>query len=1077
LLECLEERTLLDNGQWLAVINGIPPADNAADQIRHGQDLFHSVGLLDQDVAVVDVLDLSGTFVVQTPVDVTEETLANELKRVPGFQFLDDYFPEGEEEAERERTGWGDKFPDDGYGPGSSNVGLVGNEPAIAVNPLNPNNVVVAQYNNGAQTMKISLDGGTTFPITRNAVLPAGASGFAGDDSLAFDATGRLFWTYLTFPGPIDVVSLQVNPTTGAVIGTPSFVATGNLDKDWLAADKNPASPFANNLYSVWNDFNQTNAPVRFSRSTNQGATWTTIAGNLSGAGEGFTWPAEVAVAPNGDVWVAWHTNTSATVATLGEVRMRRSTDGGLTFGPEIIPFPAGTAATTTNSATGLANKITGLHVWLQGSMQPRILIDPVRPGNIYVVSVDDPDAFDPTNDPSDIVIARSTDNGATWTRKTISQGLYGDSEFMPAAAIDAAGNIAVTWYDNRRHLVFPDSLGGTHYQLDLFANFSLDGGLTFTAPMQVSDPANPFDPELGAPDRFGNHTLRIGEYNGLALVNRVGYAAWTINSATGQQIVFDKFAIGLTVTSTVPANGAVVFTRPTAFTVNVSFPVNPATVMPSDFKVNGIPADSVSYTPGTTSILFTFATSPVSAQGLQTMHLDAGAFTAASDGSPLVLFDGTFRYDVVQLQVTSTVPPVGGTFILPGPFTYDVNFNEPIDPASVQRTDLILRGLPGAVVTAVTVLPGNTTARFTISGITVEGIFTVDIAARAITDAFGNPGAAFTGTYSTDIVTAPYPTPLTPENPPGSLVYDPSYTGLINFAGDTDSLTLVIDPGQTITLLVTPSVAGLQPAVQMRDPSGTLLGSATAAAAGQKALLQTVATTTGGTYTFTVSASGGTTGFYTLQVILNTALENESNLVGASNDTRATAQDLNASFVNLQTSLTSAQRGAVRGANDLANYTAAAVTSVFEDISGTGTVITGLTNQDDASVSIAMGLTFPFYGTNYTSVFVSSNGLLTFGTGTTAAANTNLTTSPTQAAIAAFWGRPVRHRGSQLPRVLPGARQRRQPAPGCPVEQRVVLRRRAADGRRDVRSAAVRRWPHPVQLPEPGHGKQQGHQ
>jgi len=53
-----------------------------------------------------------------------------------------------------------------------------------------------------------------------------------------------------------------------------------------------------------------------------------------------------------------------------------------------------------------------------------------------------------------------------------------------------------------------------------------------------VTDPPNPLDPELGAPDRFSNHTLRIGEYNGLALVNETAYAVWTGNSATGQQTV-----------------------------------------------------------------------------------------------------------------------------------------------------------------------------------------------------------------------------------------------------------------------------------------------------------------------------------------------------------------------------------------------------------------------------------------------------------------------------------------------------------------------------------------------------------
>ena len=75
----------------------------------------------------------------------------------------------------------------------------------------------------------------------------------------------------------------------------------------------------------------------------------------------------------------------------------------------------------------------------------------PAVPGNIYVVSVDDPDnVYDAAGDPSDIVLARSTDNGATWTRSTISHGAAGTIQIMPAAAIDATGNLTVTWYDNR---------------------------------------------------------------------------------------------------------------------------------------------------------------------------------------------------------------------------------------------------------------------------------------------------------------------------------------------------------------------------------------------------------------------------------------------------------------------------------------------------------------------------------------------------------------------------------------------------------------------------------------------------
>src|SRR5262249_54366978 len=158
---------------------------------------------------------------------------------------------------------------------------------------------------------------------------------------------------------------------------------------------------------------------------------------------------------------------------------------------------------------------------------------------------------------------------------------------------------------------------------------------------------------------------------------------------------------------------------------------------------------------------------------------------------------------------------------------------------------------------------------------------------------------APFSATYQVDIATAAYPTPLGFENPPGSLIYDPSAPGWVNVTGDTDSFTLAVDDGQTITVLVTPA-AGLRPTVELRDPGNALLAGATATAAGGKALLQTVPTTTGGTYTITVGGFGTTTGTYTVQVFLNAALEAEAN-GGAANSTPGSAQDLGPSFITLE--------------------------------------------------------------------------------------------------------------------------------------------------------------------------------
>jgi hypothetical protein len=205
------------------------------------------------------------------------------------------------------------------------------------------------------------------------------------------------------------------------------------------------------------------------------------------------------------------------------------------------------------------------------------------------------------------------------------------------------------------------------------------------------------------------------------------------------------------------------------------------------------------------------------------------------------------------------------------------VNFNEQIDLSSVQPSDLVLSGIGGAFVSGVAVLPGITTARFTISGLTTtEGSLTPSIVAGAITDTFGNPVAAFSATYQVDIGTVPYPIPLTPKNPVGSLIYDPAVAGVINFADDVDSFSLPVDPGQTITLVVTPTSTGLWPRVQLQAPSSAVIGSAVAETNGSNALMQTISATTGGIYTITVVGQSHTTGSYQLQVILNAAQEEE---------------------------------------------------------------------------------------------------------------------------------------------------------------------------------------------------------
>ena len=81
-------------------------------------------------------------------------------------------------------------------------------------------------------------------------------------------------------------------------------------------------------------------------------------------------------------------------------------------------------------------------------------------------------------------------------------------------------------------------------------------------------------------------------------------------------------------------------------------------------------------------------------------------------------------------------------------------------------------------------------------------------------------------------------------------------------------------------------------------------------------------------------------------------------------------------------------------------------VTYAWDEISATGTLLPTISNADDDSEPVAItGFTFPFYGTAYSQVYVSSNGLLSFGYGNNSPGNSQIPgPGAPQNAIAAFW-------------------------------------------------------------------------
>ncbi len=414
----------------------------------------------------------------------------------------------------------------------------------------------------------------------------------------------------------------------------------------------------------------------------------------------------------------------------------------------------------------------------------------------------------------------------------------------------------------------------------------------------------------------------------------------------------------------------------PTAIPAGTSFPV---TVRAYDVDNNLITVCNATVPLSATGVGGTLVVSPTSLTFVSGVCTASVTVSTADPAATLKLNNGigatgtSSPIDVyAPLAVLSTSPPVGGALTLPVPaaaVTLNVTFNQPITPASITTGSLVLSGITGATVGAVSILPGNTTASFTISGITSDGTLTASIAAGKVLDQNGYPNVAFSGSYITDIVTQAFPVPLVSVAPAGSLIYDGTVSDILAAAGLTHTYTLAVDPLQTISVLVTPTSSALQPSVQLLSPTGTTIGTATAAAANQDALIQATTTTgtTTGTYQIVVGGAGSTLGNYTVQVTLNAALDAAAYLAGTSNGTLATAQPLDGSFQSL-TSSGIATRGAVLGSNVATvtpwnNYYSVnlsagdVITAGLDNLSGSGTAISLLS---PAGVVLASGVTGP---------------------------------------------------------------------------------------------------------------------
>jgi hypothetical protein len=426
-------------------------------------------------------------------------------------------------------------------------------EPYLSVNPADPGDIAVS-CQSGIRVSTAAggnFTGTTSFPDIRGA-----------DTSTTYDSAGRLFWVNLTaFQASISIA--QVDPTTGGILNTHVVDQVPDSsffdDKDFIAAD-----PSNNNLYVIWTRVDASNNTQMLMRySSNQGASWSAPV-QVDNGSDGFAWDATVTVAPDHHVYAAYHSVTENGPFPFppdhdGKIVVVRYNNDLTAPVRSIAELPGQADITFNLQKDGSARRIPGATFLTAGSVQPWVLADPVRPGNIYVISADANNGFH--QDYGDIRIARSTDYGLTWSSGLIETS----SALFPNAAIDQNGDIVVAWYDNRRGLT--NAAG--HFKLDVYATYSTDGGLTFAPAFSVNDQSpgvntpkgNIFDPDPGTLnyDLGPPPTTTIGEYFGIGIWCGTAYVAWNGNLFAGfnnpidQQVWTKAFAIrgSLTVTGT----------------------------------------------------------------------------------------------------------------------------------------------------------------------------------------------------------------------------------------------------------------------------------------------------------------------------------------------------------------------------------------------------------------------------------------------------------------------------------------------------------------------------------------------
>jgi hypothetical protein len=290
---------------------------------------------------------------------------------------------------------------------------------------------------------------------------PTGSASRATDPAVGYDRkTGTWLIVTLVCAPPPDACNTAQNSvevsrsSDGVNWGSPVIVHTGDDDKEWVACDNTPSSPFYGHCYVSWNDFgvNQTRTSV----SVNGGATWGTGVQTIQMSG------VQPLAQPDGTLIIVGDGNNDLVSV--------RSTDGGVTYGAPVM-----VANLQSHSPTGM-----------RAPALPSAAMD--AQGKLYVTWADC--RFQTNCSSNDIVISTSTD-GITWSgspaRVPIDAIGSGVDHFIPGLGIDPATSGSSASLGLAYYYLPVASCALNACQLNVGYVSSDDGGSTWTVPTQMN--------------------------------------------------------------------------------------------------------------------------------------------------------------------------------------------------------------------------------------------------------------------------------------------------------------------------------------------------------------------------------------------------------------------------------------------------------------------------------------------------------------------------------------------------------------------------------------------------------------